>query len=125
MNVAADSRGHIAGFFGFLAHLQPGTITNVYRSNAAAQEFSSIRLNREPTHDQKQTVANLQLNHDLSDDLLLTAKVSYETREFYQSGDNDQAYTTDPFTGLCCIFRTTSNRRLFMLRWRKTILRDS
>jgi outer membrane receptor protein involved in Fe transport len=98
-NVAADSRGHIAGFFGFLAHLQPGTITNVYRSNAAAQEFSSIRLNREPTHDQKQTVANLQLNHDLSDDLLLTAKVSYETREFYQSGDNDQAYTTDLLLG--------------------------
>ena len=99
MNVAADSRGHIAGFFGFLAHLQPGTITNVYSSNAAAQEFSSIRLNREPTHDQKQTVANLQLNHDLSDDLLLTAKVSYETREFYQSGDNDQAYTTNPLLG--------------------------
>ena len=99
MNVAADSRGHIAGFFGFLAHLQPGTITNVYSSNAPAQEFSSIRLNREPTHDQKQTVANLQLNHDLSDDLLLTAKVSYETREFYQSGDNDQAYTTDLLLG--------------------------
>ena len=99
MNVAADSRGHIAGFFGFLAHLQPGTITNVYSSNRPAQEFSSIRLNREPTHEQKQTVANLQLNHNLSDDLLLTAKVSYETREFYQSGDNDQAYTTDPLLG--------------------------
>ena len=99
MNVAADSRGHIAGFFGFLAHLQPGTITNVYGSNGPAEEFSSIRLNREPTHEQKQTVANLQLNHDLSDDLLLTAKVSYETREFYQSGDNDQAYTSNPLLG--------------------------
>ena len=99
MNVAADSRGHIAGFFGFLAHLQPGTITNVYSSNVPAQEFSSIRLNREPTHEQKQSVANLQLNHNLSDDLLLTAKVSYETREFYQSGDNDQAYTTNPLLG--------------------------
>ena len=99
MNVAADSRGHIAGFFGFLAHLQPETITNVYSSNVPAQEFSSIRLNREPTHEQKQTVANLQLNHDLSDDLLLTAKVSYETREFYQSGDNDQAYTSNPLLG--------------------------
>jgi outer membrane receptor protein involved in Fe transport len=99
MNVAADSRGHIAGFFGFLAHLQPGSINNVYSSNSAAEEFSSIRLNREPTHFQKQTVANLQLNHDLSDDLLLTAKVSYETRDFHQSGDNDQAYTSDPLLG--------------------------
>jgi len=99
MNVAADSRGHIAGFFGFLAHLQPGTITNVYGTNGPAEEFSSIRLNREPTHYQKQTVANLQLNHDLSDDLLLTAKVSYETRDFHQSGDNDQAYTSNPLLG--------------------------
>jgi iron complex outermembrane receptor protein len=99
MNVAADSRGHIAGFFGFLAHLHPGTITNVYSSNSGAQEFSSIRLNREPTHFQKQTVANLQLNHDLTDDLLLTAKVSYETRDFHQSGDNDQAYTSNPLLG--------------------------
>ena len=98
-NVAADSRGHIAGFFGFLAHLHPGSIQNVYESSIGAEEFSSIRLNREPTHFQKQTVANLQLNHDLSDDLLLTAKVSYETRDFHQSGDNDQAYTTDPLLG--------------------------
>jgi len=98
-NVAADSRGHIAGFFGFLAHLHPGSIQNVYESSIGAEEFSSIRLNREPTHFQKQTVANLQLNHDLTDDLLLTAKVSYETRDFHQSGDNDQAYTTDPLLG--------------------------
>ena len=101
-NVAADSRGHIAGFFGFLAHLHPGYVTNVYSSNAvlySSDDFSEISLNREPTHEQKQTVANLQLNHDLSDDLLLTAKVSYETREFYQSGDNDQAYTDDPLLG--------------------------
>ncbi|MDA9921567.1 TonB-dependent receptor [Gammaproteobacteria bacterium] len=101
-NVAADSRGHIAGFFGFLAHLHPGSIMNVYSSNAviySSDDFSEIRLNREPTHEQKQSVANLQLNHNLSDDLLLTAKVSYETREFYQSGDNDQAYTDDPLFG--------------------------
>ncbi|MDB2570465.1 TonB-dependent receptor [Gammaproteobacteria bacterium] len=101
-NVAADSRGHIAGFFGFLAHLHPGSIMNVYSSNAviySSDDFSEISLNREPTHEQKQSVANLQLNHNLSDDLLLTAKVSYETREFYQSGDNDQAYTDDPLFG--------------------------
>ena len=101
-NVAADSRGHIAGFFGFLAHLHPGSIMNVYSSNAvlySSDDFSEISLNREPTHEQKQSVANLQLNHSLSDDLLLTAKVSYETREFYQSGDNDQAYTDDPLFG--------------------------
>ena len=101
-NVAADSRGHISGFFGYLAHLHLGEITNVYSSNAAlysSEDFSEISLNREPTHYQKQTVANLQLNHDLSDDLLLTAKVSYETRDFHQSGDNDQAYTDNPLLG--------------------------
>ena len=46
-NVAADSRGHISGFFGFLAHLQPGTISNVYSSNAAlysSEDFGAINL---------------------------------------------------------------------------------
>ena len=101
MNVASDTRGHIAGYFGFAAHLYPlsSGITNSYFDNASSEDFSELRLNREPTHFQKQTVANLELNHNLTDDLLLTAKVSYDTRDFHQGGDNDQAYTTTPLLG--------------------------
>jgi hypothetical protein len=62
------------------------------------------------------------LNHDLTDDLLLTAKVSYDTRDFHQGGDNDQAYTTTPLLGSALwSSRCCTCRRLFMFWWRKTV----
>ena len=98
-NVAADTRGHIAGVFGFFAHLHNGSIANLYGSNVASTDFQNLALDREPTHYQKNTTANLELNHDLTDNLLLTAKFSYETRDFHIMGDLDQSYTTDPLPG--------------------------
>ena len=99
MNVPLDTRGGFAGAFGFLAHLYPGTIQNGFASSVASTDFSVVSLDREPTHYQKQTVANLQINHDLTENLLLTAKLSYETRDFHQSGDQDLGYSTTPFLG--------------------------
>ena len=99
MNVPLDTRGGFAGAFGFLAHLYPGTIQNGFDSSVASTDFTEVSLNREPTHFQKQTVANLQINHDLTENLLLTAKLSYETRDFHQSGDQDLGYSTTPFLG--------------------------
>ena len=99
MNVPLDTRGGFAGAFGFLAHLYPGTIQNGFASSVASTDFSRVSLDREPTHYQKQTVANLQINHDLTENLLLTAKLSYETRDFHQSGDQDLGYSTTPFLG--------------------------
>ena len=89
MNVAADTRGHFSGVFALLAHLHPGNVVNDFAGQSGSTDFSKVSLNRVPTHFQKQTVANLQINHDLTDNLLLTAKVSYETRDFHQSGDQD------------------------------------
>ena len=99
MNIAADTRGHFAGAFALLAHLPNGQVENSFANPVASRDFTKVALNRAPTHYQKQTVANLQINHDLNDNLLLTAKVSYETRDFHQSGDQDLSYTTTPFAG--------------------------
>ncbi|MDA7829755.1 TonB-dependent receptor [Gammaproteobacteria bacterium] len=99
MNVPLDTRGGFAGAFGFLAHLYPDTIQNGFASSFPSTDFSRVSLNREPTHYQKSTVANLQINHDLTENLLLTAKLSYETRDFHQSGDQDLGYSTTPFLG--------------------------
>jgi len=99
MNVAADTRGHFSGALGFLSHLHGAAVQNDFAGSVASTDFSRVALNREPTHYQQQSVANLQINHDLTDNLLLTAKVSYETRDFHQSGDQDQSYTTTPFLG--------------------------
>ena len=78
MNVAADTRGHFAGAFGMLAHLWTDEVQNGFAGQTGSDDFTKISLNREPKHYQKQSVANLQINHDLTDNLLLTAKVSYE-----------------------------------------------
>ena len=99
MNVAADTRGHFAGAFAFLAHLNTGEVQNGFDGQVASEDFTKVSMNREPSHFQKTSVANLQINHDLTDDLLLTAKVSYETRDFHQAGDQDQSYSTAPFGG--------------------------
>jgi len=99
MNVAADTRGHFAGAFGMLAHLWTDEVQNGFAGQTASEDFTKIALNREPKHYQKQSVANLQINHDLTDNLLLTAKVSYETRDFHQMGDQDLSYSTVPFGG--------------------------
>jgi len=99
MNVAADTRGHFAGAFGMLAHLWTDEVQNGFAGQTGSDDFTKISLNREPKHYQKQSVANLQINHDLTDNLLLTAKVSYETRDFHQMGDQDLSYSTVPFSG--------------------------
>jgi iron complex outermembrane receptor protein len=99
MNIAADTRGHFAGAFGMLAHLWTDEVQNGFAGQTGSDDFTKISLNREPKHYQKQSVANLQINHDLTDNLLLTAKVSYETRDFHQMGDQDLSYSTVPFGG--------------------------
>ncbi|MDA0976261.1 MAG: TonB-dependent receptor, partial [Proteobacteria bacterium] len=99
MNLVADMRGHFAGAFGLIAHLYPGSVQNGFANQTASDDFTKVRFNREPTYYQKNTVANLQINHDLTDDLLLIAKVSYDTRDFHRMGDQDLGYTSTPFLG--------------------------
>jgi iron complex outermembrane receptor protein len=98
-NTAADSRGIGAGLFSFIAALYPGTITNGYALTAPAFELGKLRLDRDPTHDQDIEFSNLELVRELSDNLTMTAKYSYETRRFQQMNDNDGSISRLPFIG--------------------------
>ena len=120
MNVASDTRGHFAGAFGMLAHLWTGEVQNGFAGQTASTDFTKIS-EIENLHFQKQSVANLQINHDLTDNLLLTAKVSYETRDFHQMGDQDQSYSTVPFGGTAASLGVPISG-ILMFWWRKTIL---
>ena len=99
MNIAADTRGQFSGAFALLGHLHPGAVVNDFAGQTGSDDFTKVALNRAPTHYQKQTVANLQINHDLTDNILMVGKVSYETRDFHQSGDQDLSYSTNSFAG--------------------------
>ena len=98
-NTAADSRGIGAGLFSFIAALYPGTITNDYANTPPSFELGKLSVNREPTHLQDVEFSNLELVRELSDDLTMTAKYSYETRRFQQMNDNDGSVSYTPFIG--------------------------
>ena len=98
LNTAADTRGHVAGFVGFVAHLDPGTIVNKYGASLS-DEFDTLYLDREPTHFEETEYANLTLKHDLTDEIQMNIKYTYQTREFHQMNDNDGSYSTVPLLG--------------------------
>jgi outer membrane receptor protein involved in Fe transport len=98
LNQAADTRGHVAGFVGFVAHLDPGTIVNKYNSSLS-DKFDTLYLDREPTHLQTSEVTNLELTHDISDDVQMIAKYTYSTRDFHQMNDNDGSISNVPLRG--------------------------
>ena len=98
LNQAADTRGHVAGFVGFVAHLDPGTIVNKY-GPSLSDSFDTLYLDREPTHLQTAEVTNLELTHDISDDVQMIAKYTYSTRDFHQTNDNDGSVSSVPLAG--------------------------
>ena len=108
-STAADTRGHIAGVFGFFAALDPGTTQNRYEptlldittnlNKGGNPDFYNLTVDREPTHEQDISVANLELNHDLNDSLKLIVKYSYDNRDFHQMNDNDGSVSRQPLLG--------------------------
>ena len=98
LNQAADTRGHVAGFVGFVAHLDPGTIVNKY-GPSLSDKFDTLYLDREPTHLQTSEVTNLELTHDISEDVQMIARYTYSTRDFHQTNDNDGSISNVPLLG--------------------------
>ena len=98
LNQAADTRGHVAGFVGFVAHLDPGTVINKY-GPSLSDSFDTLYLDREPTHLQNIEVSNLQLTTDVSEDIQMIVKYTYQTRDFHQTNDNDGSISYVPLAG--------------------------
>jgi len=98
INQAADTRGHVAGFVGFIAHLDDATITNKY-GPSLSDGFDKLYLDREPSHLQRAEVTNLELTTDLSTDVQMITKYTYTTRDFHQMNDNDGSISTVPLAG--------------------------
>ena len=99
INQAADTRGHVAGLFGFYSLIDPGTIVNKYGPSLAGG-FDTLYLDREPTHYQESEVSNLELTHDLNDDVQMIVKYTYSTRDFHQMNDNDGSISNVPLLGV-------------------------
>ena len=116
LNIVAPPTASTAAGSNFVAGLTPSAFFNTYagqsfltaENGGAPQNFNQANLNRVPSHYQKSQVSSLQLNTSLNDNLSLTAKYSYNTREYDHMNDNDYGYTANPFPGLVPAFGSVS-----------------
>lgn len=99
-NATPDSRGSTAALFNLLAALDFTANRNSYANTDSPKSFYEARLNRDPVHKQTAKFSTLELNHELSDSLLLNLKYSYGNRDYYHMNDNDYSVASEPFVGL-------------------------
>lgn len=99
-NATSDSRGSTAALFNLVAALDYTADRNSYANSITPDSFRYANLNREPVHQQTSQHTTLELNHELSDSLLLSVKYSYNHRDYYHMNDNDYSVASGPFPGL-------------------------
>ena len=70
-----DSRGSTAALFNLIAALDFTADRNSYANTDSPKSFYEANLNRDPVHQQTAKFTTLELNHELSDELLLNVKI--------------------------------------------------
>ncbi len=73
---------------------------NSYANSITPDSFRYANLNRDPVHQQTSQLTTLELNHELSDSLMLSVKYSYNHRDYYHMNDNDYSVASGGFPGL-------------------------
>ena len=99
-NVPADSRGSTAALFNVVAGLKQSAYSNSYAGMPTPDNFREAYLTRRPEQNSEYNFSQLHLEHDISDELMLSAKVSYQKRFYYHMNDNDYSHTTAPLPGI-------------------------
>jgi len=101
-NVAVAPTGSTAALSNLLAGLVPSAWTDTGAGAAAntPDQFKYAYMNRVPEFKQVAEQSTLNLEHTLSDTLTLTAKVSYGTRDYFHTNDNDYSFAPQPFPGV-------------------------
>jgi len=102
-NQTPDSRGTTAALFNLIAALDFTADRNSYTGAITPNTFREANLNRDPVHQQTSQSTSLELNHELSDELLLNVQITYNHRDYYHSNDNDYSVSNGSFPGLAAI----------------------
>jgi outer membrane receptor protein involved in Fe transport len=102
-NQTPDSRGTTAALFNLIAALDFTADRNSYAGAITPNTFREANLNRDPVHQQTSQSTSLELNHELSDELLLNVQITYNHRDYYHSNDNDYSVSNGSFPGLAAI----------------------
>jgi hypothetical protein len=99
-NLFADSRGSTAALFNVFAGLKQSAYSNSYAGMPTPDNFREAYLTRRPEQNSEYNFSQLHIEHDISDELMLSAKVSYQKRFYYHMNDNDYSHTTAPLPGI-------------------------
>ena len=99
-NVAADSRGSTAALFNLVGGLEASAFINQYAGMPTPDSFRKAYLTRVPEYSSEFTFSAIEFETELSPELLLNAKVSHTSRDYFHMNDNDYSHTTKPFPGI-------------------------
>ena len=99
-NVAADSRGSTAALFNLVGGLEASAFINQYAGMPTPDSFRKAYLTRVPEYSSEFTFSAIEFETELSSELLLNAKLSHTSRDYFHMNDNDYSHTTKPFPGI-------------------------
>ena len=99
-NVPADSRGSTAALFNVVAGLEASAYVNQYAGVPAPDTFRKAYLTRIPEFSSEFSFSAIEFETELSPELLLNAKVSHTSRDYFHMNDNDYSHSTKPYPGI-------------------------
>jgi len=93
-----DARGSTSAIFAALAGLEQTANVNSYAGVPIYDDFRKAHLSRVPTHESRYSFTQLELEHDLTENILLKVKASHQTRLYMAMQDNDYSHPIDART---------------------------
>lgn len=107
---AGDTRGHYSGGLNLFAHFYnvfaTGGIANTFETDfekypqLVSDPYRYGLKNRNPENEAAYEVSSIEINHQLTDSIMMIAKYSYETRDYFHVQDQDGSVSSLPIGGL-------------------------
>ena len=99
-NAPADSRGSTGALFNLVGGLEASAFINQYDGVPTPDSFRKAYLTRIPEFSNEFTFSAIEFETELSPELLLNAKISHTSRDYFHMNDNDYSHSTKPYPGI-------------------------
>ena len=99
-NVPSDSRGSTAAIFNLVGGLESSAFINQYAGTVTPDSLSKAYLTRVPEYSSEFTFSAIEFETELSSELLLNAKISHTSRDYFHMNDNDYSHSDKPYPGI-------------------------
>ena len=100
IGTSSDARGSTAAVFNFAMGLEGTAFVNSYAGVPIYNDFEKSYLSRVPEHESRYSFTQLELEHDINEQLLLKVKASHQTRFYYGMNDNDYSHPIRQYPGI-------------------------